>query len=324
MARNPIVDLLPKTMVCEEPIYHYTDAGGFLGMIEYHALWATEVFGLNDVSELTHGWDFIRVWLKAQVEDRVIEAMLDHVPESGDEAGTAEIFVCCASTLKDDASQWRLYADQARGYAVELDPDVDLAIGARNEAFPGGKPPAEYTTRQLGTMLRDHAEVSPWMHVLYTEDSKASALEALQQSLVRRFEEFDRRLASDPTEEEWALMLDDRSSEVRGALHMLAQFMKAEAFSGESEVRMVGTVLYDVHCKFRASPYGVVRYVRLVTRDRRTKDYRVDTGSASRLPVKSVRLGPRQVAQNSRGAALSLLNRCDYTAPILTSTATLR
>jgi hypothetical protein len=168
MVRNPVVDLLPPSLVCTGAIFHCTSAAGFLGIVENHALWATEAFGLSDVAELRHGWRFIRQWLRDQQEDEVVDRMKLHVPDEDDEVEDA-VFMCCASTVPDDASQWRLYADAARGYAIEIDPNIELSVQARMEAFPNAKPPKMYDSTAIGARLRDFAEVSPWMHVMYTD-----------------------------------------------------------------------------------------------------------------------------------------------------------
>lgn len=57
---------LPDWMRCTTLIFPYTSAGGFLGLLNGNALWATEAFGLNDLAELRHVWAFIREWLGEQ------------------------------------------------------------------------------------------------------------------------------------------------------------------------------------------------------------------------------------------------------------------
>jgi hypothetical protein len=37
-----------------EPLYHYTDMGGLLGIVNNQEIWLTSIFHLNDPSELGH------------------------------------------------------------------------------------------------------------------------------------------------------------------------------------------------------------------------------------------------------------------------------
>jgi hypothetical protein len=248
--RNAVVDLLPESLVCKEPVYHYTSAHGLLGIVEKHALRATEAFGLNDVAELRHGWRFVKQWLDDQTGEEPVDEMGKHLPDD-DEGLDDAVFMCCASTMHDDASQWRLYADATRGYAIKLDPSVELSVLARMDAFPNGKPPEVYNSKVVGALLRDFAEVTPWMHVMDTDVQKAEALDFFRASLGRRFAEYTAWMSAAATEEDHDKLRQDRNGEVRSGLAILTQCMKAEAFAGENEVRAVVTLLFDEHCCFR-------------------------------------------------------------------------
>jgi hypothetical protein len=126
------------------------------------------------------------------------------------------------------------------------------------------------------------------------------------------------------TEEDYDVLRQERDGDVRAGLAILAQCMKAQAFSGESEVRTVATVLFDAHCNFRATPFGAVRYVNLVASPKGETYSRVSVDDRSPLPIAGVRLGPCQVAQNSRAATKSALARSGYKVAIEASTASIR
>jgi hypothetical protein len=324
---NVTNELLPPSLFCREPVYHYTSAAGLLGTSQGHALWATEAFGLNDVAELRHGWAFIRSWLDAQdKEDGVIRDLLEWLPADDDPDLAIGVFMCCASTLPDDASQWRLYADAARGYAIELDPAKPLGVLARMEAFPGGKAPDSLNT--FTSVIRDSVSVSPWLRVLYNDTEKNAALREFVESARQRLGKLEAasEKGSDP-EEEIAYMHEDYTGQIGSGLATLAQCMKADAFSGESEVRAVATFGWgDDHSYFRSTGYGVVRYVNLVSAPGpgRPRVVLPPTSEAPRLPILSVRLGPAQVVQNSEGAAQALLKRYGYPQVVSGSSAALR
>ena len=55
---NALVEEFAKTITKEPPpplIYHYTDDKGLRGILESGCIWLTNIFDLNDPSELRHG-----------------------------------------------------------------------------------------------------------------------------------------------------------------------------------------------------------------------------------------------------------------------------
>lgn len=176
-----------------EPVYHYTSPAGLLGLVEHHELWASEAAAMNDVAEVRQGWRFIRDWVSRQKGGRrtrgVLELIASHAEMSeADESplgylGTSPegIYICCASTRVDDANQWRLYGAEGRGYAVELNPLVNLRA-----TVSGERPPAVVDSyvddegRAHSFVLpSDTVDVSPWLHVLYADEEKSEALAGL-------------------------------------------------------------------------------------------------------------------------------------------------
>jgi hypothetical protein len=120
-------------------IYHYTDAAGLLGILKSGELWFSDIFGLNDPSELRHGVSYAVNFLK--------EAAVGGSPEVGifanifEEFWTqgieeiASFFVCCLSATDEELSQWRAYADNGRGYALGFDTDL-LKLSLDDNSFP--------------------------------------------------------------------------------------------------------------------------------------------------------------------------------------------
>jgi hypothetical protein len=104
-------------------IYHYTDDLGLRGIIESGKLWFSDIFGLNDPSELRHGLGVaIRALKSRMVDDRPeIEEFASRLERFEIDAAieqSAHFFICCFSKDGDDLGQWRAYADNGRGYAL--------------------------------------------------------------------------------------------------------------------------------------------------------------------------------------------------------------
>ena len=99
-------------------VYHYTNAGGFKGIIESQEIWATSIYYLNDWTEFDHGKNAFIEGAKALLKSKGVEEaareMLLVLSNSH-----PQMFVCSFSGAKDgdDLSQWRAYCPKG-GYAI--------------------------------------------------------------------------------------------------------------------------------------------------------------------------------------------------------------
>lgn len=105
-------------------IYHYTDDAGLRGILESGKIWLSDIFSLNDPSELSHGFSILVETLKASASSGPPEAKL--FANSMDRfqvriRDTAQYFSCSFSATGDDLGQWRAYADNGHGYALGFD-----------------------------------------------------------------------------------------------------------------------------------------------------------------------------------------------------------
>lgn len=303
--------LLPESIEqWTDPAYHYTSPGGLLGVLENQELWATEATGMNDVAEIRQGWDFIRDWLAGYRGDdpalRDVNGAFGIVRQEDSWSQISTTFMCCASTERDDANQWRLYANSGSGYVIELDTTEKLAVrGVRKRTHATVTPSGEPTWSAL---LRDTVEVSPWLKVLYKDCDKRQALDGFLAN-SRAFRDGVLKELPDSTRSE--AEAEFQVSLVAG-LEMIAQLMKSRGFAGENEVRtVVSFVNADDHISYRATDYGVVRHARLISRPVQDREESVAflDKEHPKLPVRSVGLGPLLSAQNNKVAIERLLLR---------------
>ncbi|WP_183092431.1 DUF2971 domain-containing protein [Nocardioides stalactiti] len=270
--------------VATEPVFHYTDAGALIGLVQGRVLWASEAAGMNDRAEVRQGWQKIRSWLEDQPVGDALDLLRHHANDPLKRSH--EVFVLCASTRADDANQWRLYANRGSGYAVELDPSVPLIVASEHNLTPiaGGK----ISFSAAGDLV----EVGPWMHVIYTEADIEAALQALVDKIDSATTSI-RSSTADPDEKDEALQ--DVAEWAYSDLAEIAHLIKEPGFSGESEVRIVVTFfMQQKHIKYRAGAYGIVGYAELVTDPSGGGAHRVlpKKDAVDALPIKSVRLGP--------------------------------
>lgn len=131
MLENDLIQILNcfikmvETAPPPQTLYHYTNDSGLHGILESGKLRLSNIFSLNDPSEIGHGLSHA----KAILSDETREA----TPQAKDFAekfsrfcqdginSSAYFYVCSFSTNENDLGQWRAYADNGRGYALEFE-----------------------------------------------------------------------------------------------------------------------------------------------------------------------------------------------------------
>jgi hypothetical protein len=125
------------------PVYHYCDMASLAGIVQHSQLWLSSIFHLNDPSELRYGRDLAIKHLDGVPEgpvmrldttrtrtivfdtrrpvDRFCMEMTERLKT--DYSGVFGFFVGSFSRTADDLAQWRSYADDGRGVAIEVSSD---------------------------------------------------------------------------------------------------------------------------------------------------------------------------------------------------------
>ncbi len=224
-------------------IYHYTNDAGLRGIVETGRLWFTDIFNLNDPTELKHGIGPAIELLNAESDDARPEIKqfcknLDAILHGGNEQ-TAHYFICSFSSAGDDLGQWRAYADNGRGYAI------GFAAATLEQAFAMARPgpgnmtfPVSYGENELRGMHRSIlAEVMPLI------------------SMPRGRRDLESKALNDYMSE---LLVSLSVPILRAAL-----FFKHKAYSNEQEYRFfqlfaAGQEIPDL--KYRGRPYSLTRY----------------------------------------------------------------
>src|SRR5580765_3995113 len=127
----------------EPIIYHYTNDVGLRGILQSGCLWLTDIFSLNDPSELRHGLLRAQRILNQKAatgpeESRLFARMFGSLDKGIRRSG--HYFICSLSEHRDDLSQWRAYADDGRGYALGFDTSGLEVPFAQNHKTPTSEP----------------------------------------------------------------------------------------------------------------------------------------------------------------------------------------
>ncbi|WP_100469104.1 DUF2971 domain-containing protein [Mycobacteroides abscessus] len=112
-------------------LYHYTDAGGFTGIVGSGKIWATDIRFLNDPRELKYAWEELLVALEeakalkpeySEAYDATSQA-ISLIDATDPDAIEDRIFSTSFSANGDELGQWRSYANDGKGFALGFDRD---------------------------------------------------------------------------------------------------------------------------------------------------------------------------------------------------------
>ncbi len=220
-------------------LYHYTDDAGLRGIIESGKLWLTDIFNLNDPSELQHGSSIAaRLWNAEAKKNNSHSidcfARRFHFGCENDLKRAADIFTCSFSMDGDNLSLWRAYGDDGRGYALGFDAEALV------NAFKGSTPATESLS----------------FPVTY-DDSK---LESVQQEIIelsiRHMSLLD-QIDGDSAENDMINLFESVGTHAIWA----AMFFKHKAYENELEFRLLQEFETNTHdAKLRYGHYEVIKY----------------------------------------------------------------
>lgn len=226
-------------------LYHYTNDAGLAGIIESGQLRFSDIFALNDPSELRHGLSVAIDILKsrataARPEIGTFASMFERFDLDAGIEAAGHFFICCFSGDGDDLGQWRAYADNGQGFALGFD------TGLLEDAFSKkkGKPIEQHSTfpityddnelTRIQTALVDL--VDPLISLPRTTGVRGDALRAYMMDLL----------------------VYHAMNVVRGVM-----FFKHEAYRNENEYRFQQLFRRDKPApavKYRQRPTSLVRY----------------------------------------------------------------
>ena len=139
--------LLDQTVDEPPPVlWHYTDSGGFFGIVNSGTLRFGSAGFLNDQTEREYGWRVVNDVLDEEIRRndhlsgffRFVKEITDPVQFSG------HTFVSSLSERNESISQWQRYGADGRGYCLGLNVRQILATPEFRQSFCGNSS----TTRQ--------------------------------------------------------------------------------------------------------------------------------------------------------------------------------
>lgn len=225
MAENETESVIPTGV-----LYHYCSAQAFLSIVQSRSLWLSSLSMANDTLE----GRLLRSLLVEEAKKRQMKASrvteLDQYLAALEE--TVDGFALCLSTVRDQLSQWRGYADDGRGFAIGFSADYLL---------------------KLASTAPSRVDLLP---VIYDPESQALAAHKVYEALITP--DIDQALepvsygsliTGIPTTEEIAALTEDRARRLRPLIATLTARassiygLKGPAFEEEREWRLVSVEL---------------------------------------------------------------------------------
>jgi hypothetical protein len=244
-AANEIVTAFESGLMARAPppiVYHYTNDVGLKGILETGKLWLSDIFSLNDPSELTHGFSFANSILSARATDdetKSFATRFDEFATRGGLSGSAHFFSCSFSSCADDLGQWRAYADNGRGYSMGFETKQLKDAFSKASADPNFRNDAFPLTYDDARLCDIHRRLIERMFHLITFPTGRS----LPGEVIAKY-------------------MADLGFFLSISVLRSALLFKHEAYNNEKEYRFLqqygAVALPDV--KFRMRPYSLVRY----------------------------------------------------------------
>lgn len=263
-------------MLPPDKIYHYTNDAGLRGILETGKIWFTDIFNLNDPSELRYGMSPAIEMMETagavgspatrQFCTNVVAMLRGRIED------TANYFVCCFSHEPDDLGQWRAYADNGRGYALGF--DAHMLEQAFSKSLPGAGQtfPVNYKDEPLQEIHRKIVDDLIPMIDLPHENW------------------FPRDAIND--------YMDEIAVNVCLPILRSGLFFKHKAYANEQEYRFMQVLRSGATCpdlKYRGRSHALIRY--------REFDWRVHAPDS----LKVIRLGPAANKDTAREFVKSCL-----------------
>jgi hypothetical protein len=259
----PLIDHVRRRVESGSSVFHYTTIDGLVGIIENDALQASNIFFMNDSSEVHHGLELIASRIEEVFpaersrtpSETIIVTMFERFAAAAETV--ADAYVSCFCRKDDLLSQWRAYGNNETCYSIK------------------------FSARSL---FRQSIPTSFFAPVQYLAHQKIERVDRLIEGAHKTLSQFS--IEDLEIDEETIRELLEHFSY---PYLLTALFMKHEAFKEECEWRLVyfpwmteSGERAEVEIKARS---GIaVPYVNLRVQESEEKELR--------LPISQIRVGP--------------------------------
>jgi hypothetical protein len=111
----------------KQSLFHYTTEAAFRNIVKTQTFWFTSIYYMDDDQELSFGFDVSSDLLRAAFDredvltKRFLKPLVDDAAKDFEKIKKLFEFYSISFGQKDDAEQWRDYADAGAGLAADSD-----------------------------------------------------------------------------------------------------------------------------------------------------------------------------------------------------------
>ena len=207
-----------------------------------------------------------------------LETMLD------DTTDVSSSFCACLTVSPDHAEQWKVYADNGRGFAIGL----NMPLFLKNQK----------------ASIRAKLNYSYCLPVLYSEAVQIELVHKLIETGIQDLQRFAYNISEHS--DYLTSLRDEITKEIVTCLLVMIDFIKSERFASEKEIRLIldandGTL----------APSRVEHYIR---GDKQIPFVFLNLCSpiTKRLPLSEIKIGPNASFSQEKGYVEELLNELGY------------
>lgn len=248
------------------PLYHFTDRGGLIGILQTRSLWASLAMALDDSAEVRYALSRAAQLIESRHVTGDVSFLADIVPCLDSVASRTvsilglKTYVASFRTNTDASAHWNTYARAGTGFALSFNPKALVIPGTLLL-------PVLYDPEQQDRLLRDFIESSARLFERTSSQCSGALAFGLRQRAVH-----------------WAAL----------GLWTLAPLVKAPSVRDENEWRLIVVEPERVEVNYGK---GISRTARLRTSNNRNIPYKVLEYDP--LPIVGLELGARApVAEN--------------------------
>jgi hypothetical protein len=258
-------------------LHHYTNLSGFKGIITERAIWCTNIFSLNDPSELKYGSNIILEHLEKYInkeEHAVIHIILKRIKEfilSMNPMNANFAFVASFCENDNLLSQWRIYASKGGGYNLGFSFNSETCIGVDSNKIDSGE--LNPIKRKLN--LR---------RIIYDPTEQALFIDNYLSDIINGLKSSENEWSSDYKKNRGAFEPQVAMAVVNTLIDMMFS-MKNPVFQEENEWRLIRVIRWDEipkHYKFREETDELIPYLCTYLYNEQSYDF----------PLNKIKIGP--------------------------------
>ena len=233
-AGDPVLMQIPT----ENTLYHYTSLGPLTEIVRSRAIWASNIFYLNDAQEILYGFGRLISEINARKKEIADPESVEIYEELAGWLLTnmsthRQVFVCAFSENGNQLSQWRAYSPTGRGVSIGFDHEK-LAAKADKNGFTLAK-------------------------CAYQKEDQQSIIESVLTGVMASTKLKGKDPEAHPTQS-----YHSRFEEVSDAIYTLCAQLKHPSFEEEAEWRLISPPFYkntDPRIKYREGQSMLIPYV---------------------------------------------------------------